>query len=141
MGKWGTSLQGSLPGEPLSHAKPSCFRSGCSALTLYFTSQSQDLRRLRKLQTLAKAPAWPREEVCCRMAMAMVNCRKRPGVLFCTAFLVSGWSCFLADMFSYPGCSECAGSCSEKPPSQVGKSGTELVWGSPDFARAGPLDL
>ena len=50
------------------------------------------------------------------------------GILFCTVFLASGWSCFLAYVFSYPGCSERAGSCSEKPPSQVGNQGLNLCF-------------
>lgn len=34
----------------------------------------------------------------------------------------------MADVFSYPGCSERAGSCSEKPPPQVGNQGLKLFF-------------
>lgn len=47
------------------------------------------------------------------------------GLASCFAWHILGSvsSCFFADVFPYPGCSEYVGSRSEKPCSQVGKSG------------------
>ena len=64
--------------------------------------------------------------VCFRMVTAGSICKVAS--YFAQHFSFLDGAASLADVFSYPGCSECAGSCSEKLPSQVGKSGTELVF-------------
>lgn len=64
--------------------------------------------------------------VCCRMVTAGLICKMASYFAQCFSFLDGAASWRMC--FSYPSFSECAGSCSEKLPSQVGKLGTELVF-------------
>lgn len=145
--KRGPSLQVSWPIQPLLCHMQSPLAPDCrNGWFLFFALSDLTLPALKakascgcvtyKCQT--KLLLELRKRYLLQMVAAMLKCTMSPGILFCTASLVPGSSCFFADMFSYPGHSEHAGSHSESLLLRWENWGLSLVFEGQIFPESHP---